>query len=73
LLSITVNIKCRRILIYCKGFEATVEKAHGYKEFEANVKEKFYVDRCSIYKTESWHLGPTYIYFNPLKPELNPI
>jgi hypothetical protein len=46
------------------GFEATVEKMHGCKEFEANVKAKFYVDRCSTYKTESWHLGPTYIYFN---------
>lgn len=67
LLSINVNITCWPIIIYydfCSNFEATVEKTHGYKETEANVKAKFYVDRCSIYKTASWHLGPTYIYFN---------
>ena len=52
-LSINVNITCRLILIYhdfYKGFEATVEKTHAYKDFEANVKAKFYVDRCSMYK-----------------------
>jgi hypothetical protein len=67
LLSINVNITCRLILIYhdfCKGFEATVGTAYGYKEFEANVKAKFYVDRFSIYKIVRRHLGPTYIHFN---------
>jgi hypothetical protein len=38
---------------FCKGFEATVEKTRGYKEFEANLKAKLYVDCCSIYKTEN--------------------
>jgi hypothetical protein len=28
------------------------------------LKAKLYVDCCSIYKTENWHLRPTLIYFN---------